>query len=75
MSARMTVAMRTLSTNGTPPMELRTHTRISKTMTTSRSTRTIWLICRCSGVSSRLYSVALAVSLLAKLSRPTFSAS
>ena len=60
-------AMRTLSTNGTPPRMLRTHTRISKTTTTSSSTRTIWLIWRCSGVSSRLYSVALAVSLLAKL--------
>ena len=75
MSARITVDMRTLSTNGTPPMTLRTHTRISNTMTTMSSTRTICTTCRCSGVSSRLKTVALAVSLLAKLSRPTLAAS
>ncbi len=75
ISARITVDMRTLSTNGTPPMTLRTHTRISNTMTTMSSTRTICTTWRCSGVSSRLYAVALAVSLLAKLSRPTCAAS
>ena len=75
ISARITVELRTPSTNGTPPTTLRTHTRISNTITMMSSTRTICVTCRCSGVSSRLNSEALAVSLLAKLSRPTFSAS
>ena len=75
MSARMTVDMRTLSTNGTPPATLRIHTSASKTMTTMSSTRTICTTCRCSGVSSRLKTFALAVSWLAKLSMPTRAAS
>ena len=54
MSARITVDMRTLSTNGTSTSTLRTHTRVSNTMTTMSSTRTICTTCRCSGVSSRL---------------------
>ena len=75
MSARITVELRTLSTNGTAAMTLRDHTRISKTITTMSSTRTICITWRCSGVSSRLNTEALAVSLLAKLSRPTWAAS
>ena len=75
MSARITVDMRTLSTNGTSTRTLRTQTSVSNTMTTMSRMRTICTTCRCSGVSSRLNTLALAVSLLAKLSSPTARAS
>ena len=75
MSARITVDMRTLSTNGTSTRTLRTQTSVSNAMTTMSRMRTICTTCLCSGVSSRLNSLALAVSLLAKLSSPTARAS